>query len=39
MAAATASHPEINITIVIVRLIVASSLPCCGRHASLLVLF
>ena len=31
MAAATASQPEINITMVIVRLISASSLPCCGH--------
>jgi hypothetical protein len=31
MAAATASQPQINITIVIVRLIDASSLPCGGR--------
>lgn len=31
MAAATASQPEINITMVIVRLIGASSLPCCGH--------
>src|SRR5690349_3352467 len=31
MAAATASQPEINITIVIARLIEASSLPCGGH--------
>src|SRR5689334_13136528 len=31
MAAATASQPEINIAMIIVRLICASSLPCYGR--------
>jgi hypothetical protein len=31
MAAATASQPEINITMVIARLISASSSPCCGH--------
>jgi hypothetical protein len=34
MAAATASQPEINITMVIVRLISASSSPCRGRTLS-----
>jgi hypothetical protein len=34
MAVATASQPQINITIVIVRLIDASSLPC-GGHTRL----
>jgi hypothetical protein len=33
MAAATASQPEINITIVIVRLIVPPLCPASGTHA------